>query len=90
MSVAHRERLLMLALTSLLGACHRGQASLRIGDQVSPPPGLDSIATARWVDAQRAACPGVLKFQVDPGFARDLDGVARYHSWLAGVQCVRP
>jgi len=85
----HRERLVVLAVTSVLCACHRGQASPRIGDLVRLPRDLDSVATAKWVDAQRAACPGRLQLLFDEG-AEVRDGVARNHSPLAGVQCVRP
>jgi hypothetical protein len=32
---------------------------------VSPPIGLDSVGTARWIAQQRAACPGTLRFFVE-------------------------
>ena len=75
---------ILAAFASVDGCFHR----TRIGPMVSPPRDLDSVATAKWVDAQRAACPGVLQMLVDEGSVRDLDGVFRYHSPLVGVQCV--
>jgi len=82
---------ILVALTVLHGCFHRAQSGLRIGDQVSPPRGLDSAATAKWVETQRAACPGRLRFLVDEGvIAADTSRVARYHQSLAAVQCVAP
>lgn len=88
----NRRRLLaagfLVAFACLDGCLHR---AARIGPYVSPPQGLDSLGTAKWIDAQRAACPGHLQFMSDyGGAARDFDGVARYHSPLVEVRCIRP
>ena len=61
---------------------------------VPVPSGLDSTSLARWVDRQRAACPGHLALLFDEGGqTRDLDSTAgrstRFRTTLASVQCQR-
>jgi hypothetical protein len=88
----HRLIALVLFNALVLDACfHRTRATLRIGDQVNRPPGLDSEATAKWVDAQRVACPGRVRLVFDEGVdAADLSRAARYQPFLAAAQCVAP
>jgi hypothetical protein len=88
----HRLIALVPISALVLDACfHRTQATLRIGDQVNRPPGLDSVATGRWVDAQRVACPGRVRLVFDEGVvAADMSRVARYRPFLAVAQCVAP
>lgn len=84
---------IVVAVACLGGCFHR---SGRIGELVNLPPGLDSAATAKWVEAQRAACHGKLFLLLDEGGAvRDFDKapitdkppVARYYTALVGAQC---
>jgi hypothetical protein len=74
-----------------LGCFARRHSGLAYGQAISPPTGLDSLSTAKWVDDQRSACHGRLVVMVDEGgVVRDLDRpVARYHSPLVGVICQR-
>jgi hypothetical protein len=78
----------LAALVPLGGCYHHARQTLRIGGEVSPPAGLDSVGTAKWIDAQRAACPGRLRFLVDEMPIVQLDGgPATYHSFIVAVQC---
>jgi hypothetical protein len=81
---------LLVAFICLGGCFHRARPSLQIGDQLSLPRELDSVGIAKWVDAQRRACPGRLNLMFDEGGAmRYFDArVARYQSSLVAVQCV--
>ena len=79
---------ILLAL-AVSGCRHR--YALRIGDMVSPPPGLDSLATVQWVARQRAACPGNLMIAVDHMRVGSLDGSpVPYDSGIAGAFCNPP
>jgi hypothetical protein len=72
------------------GCIHRSARALRIGQEVSPPQGLDSLGTATWIAHQRAACPGNLRFLVDQMPFVSLDGSpVPYHSGIVAVECVR-
>ena len=75
----------------LAGCFHRSGHALRIGDQVVPPQGLDSIGTVKWIAQQRAACPGNLLVLIDRMSVGSLDGTpVPYHSDIAAVMCTRP
>lgn len=78
-------------LTIVVTGCFRSAHGLRIGEEVSPPRGLDSAGTAKWIAQQRAACPGKLRFLVDNMPFVSFDGSpVPYHSDIVGVDCVRP
>lgn len=83
----------VVAFACLGGCFHRAGPT---GQLVNVPRGLDSAATVKWVEAQRAACHGKLFLLFDEGGAvRDFDKpsgadkrpVARYYTGLAGAQC---
>jgi hypothetical protein len=77
--------------TVLSGCFHRSRHTLRIGDEVSPPQGLDSVSTAKWIAQQQAACPGKLRFLFDHMPMVSLDGSpVPYHSAIGAVVCARP
>jgi hypothetical protein len=68
------------------GCVHR--RGLRIGEEVIPPPGLDSAGTPAWVAQQRARFPGELHFNVDHMPTVSLDGSpAPYQSGIISVGC---
>jgi len=63
--------------------------NLRIGDEVAPPRGLDSLGTATWIAQQRARCPGDLRFNVDHMPTVSLDGSpVPFQSGIISVACV--
>jgi hypothetical protein len=73
-----------------VGCFHRPSHSLRIGDEMIPPQGLDSAGTAHWIAQQRARCPGELHFRVDHMPAFSLDGSpVPYQSGIISVVCAR-
>jgi hypothetical protein len=77
--------------TVLFGCFHRPSHALRIGDEVSPPQGLDSVSTAKWIAQQQAACPGKLHFLIDHMPTVSLDGSpVPYQSGIVAVVCARP
>jgi hypothetical protein len=70
------------------GCFHR--STYAIGDEVSPPHGLDSAGTAKWIAQQRATCPGELHFMIDHMPTVSLDGSpAPYQSGIIAVVCAR-
>lgn len=79
----------VVVLVLSLGCFVRRHSGLAYDQIISPPAGLDSLATVKWVDKQRAACRGRLLMLVDEGSVRDLDRPARYQSSLVGVECRR-
>jgi hypothetical protein len=80
-----------LIATAAAGCFHRASHGLWLGQEVIPPSGLDSVATAQWIAQQRARCPGQLRFNVDhmPTFSLDGSPVL-YQSGIISVVCVRP
>jgi hypothetical protein len=56
---------MIVGVLATLACFHRAGHTPHIGEQVSPPIGLDSVGTARWIAQQRAACPGTLRFLVE-------------------------
>jgi hypothetical protein len=85
-----RRRLTATAAALLLTGCFFHRSGLRDGEEVSPPQGLDSVATVRWVAARRAECAGRLVMLLDEGAVRTFDGEpAQYHSGLIAVVCRR-
>lgn len=75
----------------LAGCFHRSRDALRVGELVIPPPGLDSVGTAKWVARQRAACRGKLRIIIDRMPVVSLDGTpVPYHSDIAAVECAPP
>jgi len=80
-----------LVAIALSGCFRQSRRALRIGDEVSPPFGLDSLATAKWIAQQRAACPGALHFMIDHMPTVSLDGSpVPYQSGIVAVVCARP
>ena len=74
-----------------LAGCARRAGQMRVGDQLSPPQGLDSAGTVAWIAQQRAACRGQLRLAVDQMPVVSLDGTpVPYHSPIVGVICARP
>ena len=74
----------------VFGCFRRSSHALRIGDEVTPPQGLDSVGTSKWIAQQQAACPGKLRFLIDHMPMVALDGSpVPYHSGIAAVVCVR-
>lgn len=86
------EVVLGVVLASALSGCYRRSSqNMRIGDEVTPPQGLDSAGTARWIAQQQAACPGRLRIGVDHMPVVSLDGSpVPYQSGIVSVACVRP
>jgi hypothetical protein len=82
---------MIVGVPAALAACvHRSGHTLHVGEQVSPPSGLDSLGTAAWIAQQRAACPGTLHFLIDNMPVFSLDGSpVPYQSHIGGVMCVR-
>ena len=84
-------RRLRIALGLILSAaaCARPPAEIA----VSPvPPGLDSIATVRWVAGERSACRGVFEAIFDEGMVGratqpDSARSLRYFARIAAVRC---
>ena len=83
--------LLGVVATVLFGCFRRSSHALRVDDEVSPPQGLDSAGTAKWIAQQQAACPGKLRFLIDQMPMVSLDGgPVPYHSGIVAVVCARP
>jgi hypothetical protein len=87
-----RSMIVVGVVATLLSGCfHRSSHGMRIGDEVSPPSGLDSAGTAKWIARQRAACPGNLRFLIDHMPVVSLDGSpVPYQSGIVAVVCARP
>jgi hypothetical protein len=79
----------VVAVATLVStACFVHRRTLRDGETVSPPSGLDSASLAKWVSERRAECPGQLRLIVDEGAVRSFDGTpARYVSPIVAVEC---
>jgi|1185.fasta_scaffold33200_1 hypothetical protein len=82
--------LFAVVLALAISGC-RHRYALRIGDMVTPPHGLDSLATVEWIARQRAACPGNLVIAVDHMQVGSLDGSpVPYESEIVSVFCEPP
>jgi len=81
----------LLLVTANAGCFHRMSHDLRIGEEVIPPAGLDSVGTVKWVSEQRSRCRGELHFNVDHMPTFSVDGSpAPYQSGIISVVCARP
>lgn len=80
----------VVVLVLSLGCFVRRHSGLAYGQIISPPTGLDSLATVKWVDERRAACRGRFAVMVDEGSVHDFDRSGyQYRSSLVGVECRR-
>jgi hypothetical protein len=87
----HFTRTAALAL-GLFGCYRRSPASMRFGEQVPLPRAIasDSVATAKWLAEQKAACPGDLITSEGGLLEFSFDGrPVPYHSHILYVTCER-